>query len=348
MTLDPYNLTPAASLNRVRLVSGAGLVLPAHIEGFTAYGLLGAVAYTELMREADPDGVETTGGTNLTEIVEAWSRSRSTASREAAAYVTREYASRLAFLMATLKLGSHQAREARPEWDESYWRHWATIERLCLAGGLATRAIASAASEKLSDLGIACAIVVAPHPVIAPLLGAARCLNGVAEGYCFDFGQTAVKRGIARFENGELASCAVLEAAPSPVAVSERRPEAMVRIISEAITTSHRLETEVKIAMCLAAYVYGNHPLDPPHAAYADLTGIENLGAWLSAELGAQLHSSVTVRLLHDATSAALSVSPSPRTAVITLGTALGIGFGREQAGDLLPFSPRFEVTGAI
>ena len=76
MPLDPDNLTPAASLNRVRLVSGPTLALPKHLEGRTAEEVLSANAIRCLITEtAAGNGIELGDITNITDRLLAWLRS---------------------------------------------------------------------------------------------------------------------------------------------------------------------------------------------------------------------------------------------------------------------------------
>jgi len=55
----------------------------------------------------------------------------------------------------------------------------------------------------------------------------------------------------------------------------------------------------------------------------------DELGRRVSAELGRP----ITIKLLHDGTAAAATFAGERHTAVITVGTALGIGFPGEAAG---------------
>ncbi len=129
--------------------------------------------------------------------------------------------------------------------------------------------------------------------------------------FVFDFGGTSVKCGIARYESGELASLRVLESLPSPQRVGDRAPQTLAAIIGDTIRSQGLLSGgAVDIAVSIASYVRGNHLLAPPHASYVDIDGIENLGAWLGDQLGALLGLAARVRLVHDGTASALSVSP--------------------------------------
>ncbi len=112
--LDPYNLTPEVSLNRVRLVSGPRLSLPAHLEGRTAQEVLSAEAVRALAGESTvADGLRLGDISNLRELLQAWLRSGGERERQTAQAVFDEHGSRLAYLIAVLRLGEAAARATR-------------------------------------------------------------------------------------------------------------------------------------------------------------------------------------------------------------------------------------------
>ena len=348
MSLNPYNLTPAASLNRVRLVSSPRLKLPAHLEGRTAHEVLSAAAVQGLLEAtAAKRGLSMEHWGHITDMLQTWRTSPQEDPREAAEAVIAEHGRRLASLIAVLKLGEPAARAARPEWDDTYWRHWAAIERVFLAGGLATPELALRTSRHLAGLGVACEVLVAPHAQFAPLVGAARLLDPRNDtAFVFDFGGTTVKRGIATRSAGRLTALQVLQPLPSPRSDGDRSVGALAAIVADTLR-SHGLSLHpAEICISIASYMRDNQPLEPPQAAYVDLSGIDNLGAWLANRLWVDLRVPVTVCLIHDGTASALGVSPSRRTAVITTGTHLGVGFAREDTKGLAPFATGFELIG--
>ncbi|HMA33648.1 MAG TPA: hypothetical protein VKY74_04130 [Chloroflexia bacterium] len=79
--------------------------------------------------------------------------------------------------------------------------------------------------------------------------------------------------------------------------------------------------------------------------AYAQLhTLTDNLGAWLAQQISRRIGRAVAVELVHDGTAAARAYAGAPRTAVIMLGTALGVGFAPE--APLGPVAPDLDVSG--
>jgi len=76
MTLDPAHLTPAASLNRVRIVDLPGVALDDAIRGKTAYELLAARTLADdVRRHADVLGLDALRGASDTTLLPAFARS---------------------------------------------------------------------------------------------------------------------------------------------------------------------------------------------------------------------------------------------------------------------------------
>jgi hypothetical protein len=352
--LDPTNLTPAASLNRVRFTTLTGRPIPARMIDWAAHALLSAKALADLTaRSGSPD--------------------------EGA----RRYGERLGWLLVTLRLGDPASRAARPDWDDSYWHHWAGVTTVYLGGGIVGgaigRRIAEQAAHVLAGAGMAdCRVEVAPWPEHLPLIGAARSgadtsppgtpLAGTSAAgtsaartslaAVFDFGQSYIKRAIAEYADGTLA---VLRLAPRlPAALPKlaadadltpdqtlRLGEQMVATMAETWRAAHLVDPSVSstIVASLASYLRDGQPLARQGGAYSSLLGLsDNLANWLGERLTFALGRHVRVRLLHDGTAAAAAVAGEQDTAVIMLGTALGVGFPPAHACS--PIHPRFEVAG--
>ncbi len=300
MPLDPDNLTPAASLNRVRLVSGPTLALPKHLEGRTAEEVLSANAIRSLITEtAAGNGIELGDITNITDRLLAWLRSDREAEHQTAIEVAREHGERIACLISVLKLGEGPARAARPEWDESYWAHWSGVERVWLCGGLAYAEVAAEAERHLARFGVACTVKMAPNAALAPLIGAARCVSGASgTALVFDFGGTLVKRAVARYDAGVLASMRLMPPVPSPQRDGDRSPGALANIILETVRSAGlEMGERIEIGVSMASYLRDNHPLVALHGGYVNVDGVENLGKWLDEYVTRESGAPARVRL---------------------------------------------------
>jgi hypothetical protein len=318
MTLDPANLTPVASLNRLRFTALSGLPIPARMVDWAAYALLSARALADLT-------------------------ARSGSADDAA----RRYGERLGWLLVTLRLGDPVSRAARPDWDESYWRHWAGITTVYLGGSIVSgqigQRIAEQAARTLAGAGMSeCRVLVAPWPEQLPLTGAARSVpDAPAAAVVFDFGQSFVKRAVARYRDGALMSLAVLprqraalpEFPPGTEPTVEQTrvlADAIIEIIAETWRAVRAVEPAVSltVAASIACYVRDGQPMARRGGAYAYLLDLtDNVANWLSERVSDATGQSLTVRLLHDGTAAATALAGEPHAAVIMLGTALGVGF---------------------
>ncbi len=335
--LDLANLTPVASLNRVRFTELAGLPIPAGMVGWAAYALLSAKALADLT-------------------------TRHGSADEAA----RRFGERLGWLLATLKRGDPASRAARPDWDDTYWGHWAAIRQVFLGGGVVSGSqgpvVAEHAERLLSRVGITnCTVAVAPWPEHLPLVGAARSAHDASATVVLDFGQSFVKRGWALAENGSLTALRLLPRQPArwtdlgsraepPIEDVRALADFMIQSMVDTWRKAQETEPEVSttVATSIASYVHDGQPLPRQGGAYPQLLRLtDNVERWLSERLSEESGRPMAVRLLHDGTAAARALAGEPHAAVITLGTALGVGFP-SSATPCLPLSPRFALLDAV
>jgi hypothetical protein len=87
---------------------------------------------------------------------------------------------------------------------------------------------------------------------------------------------------------------------------------------------------DLAVVISLACYLVNGHTI-PAHlesGCYARLGALtDNLTAFTTEQISQALGRPIYVQLAHDATAAALAYTGWEQTAVITLGTSLGIGF---------------------
>jgi hypothetical protein len=82
------------------------------------------------------------------------------------------------------------------------------------------------------------------------------------------------------------------------------------------------------VSLSLACYLLHGHPPRSEMGFYGRLQLLSpHLQTWLARRLCDALQRKIHLNLLHDGTAAALPYAGSPNTAVILLGTALGVGF---------------------
>ena len=345
MPFDPQRLTPTGSLNRVPFIAARSISMPAEYEGKSAFSLIGTRALDALVLDHREELQLTTDEIASGSLSYAL-RSRLTygdpAVSATASHVVSEYGRRLGYLVAILTRGDAESRAARPEWDESYWVHWGSIERLFLGGGLAWPEMCDAARSLVRASSPGIEVILPPHPTYRPVIGAARSLHvGDGTALVIDFGQTETKRVVVVYRGGTLQRLEALPVMPA----SPLQGMAYIDWIAGAITSSTPAESSVA-SICVSSYLDQNqHPAVYANGRFNDIQGkIANLRDWLSAEVSGRVGRACEVSILHDTTAAGVSLSPASHTAIIMLGTALGSGFPYETDERLTPLAPDFTV----
>jgi len=287
--------------------------------------------------------------------------------RGAAESIARRFGRALGWLILTLKRGDAITRRARPDWDDTYWDHWAGIGTIWLGGGLANGPLGArirrhAAAAMADDEGHACALHMAAHPSLLPLIGAARGVPPTtAAALVFDFGQSAVKRALAFYDGGALTALHLLPslAAPATFSVAGDLTLAQVRDLAdrmvaaiadtwESVRSPGRALVPLLIAS-IASYATDGQPLPRQGGPYSQLHTLSaNTAHWLAHQVSRRVGRPLDVALIHDGTAAARTYADARRmthAAVIMLGTALGVGFVPTH-GALRPLVHNLAVQG--
>lgn len=367
--LDPLNLTPAASLNRVRLLATPPFTLPPEVAGRRAYDLLAARKLAAVVRE-DVAALGLLTGRDvdddtLLRRLDTCFVAPDAAVRAAAEGIARRFGRVLGALVLTLRRGDPAARAARPEWDDSNWDYWAGITMIIIGGGLVSGRLGphlvAQAARTLAEAGMTdCALELAAWPTTLPLIGAARSVppGTAAAALVCDFGHSFIKRARASYADGRLMRLDTLPPRPSrwlgnssaPVPPPEQLAGLAEHIVGTLAETwraeaAPRPDLAPHIVVSLAAYLRDGQPLTSQGGVYAALnTRSPNLARWLADRLSAASGRPFTVTLLHDGTAAARAYAGTPRVAVILLGTSLGGGFAPPAAGSV-PLAADFSVA---
>jgi hypothetical protein len=264
----------------------------------------------------------------------------------------------------TLRRGDAASRAVRAEWDDSYWAYWAGIRRVWLGGGLA----AGALGPYLCDEALAVcqaagygdfSLHVSPYAAALPLVGAARRVPASHRpSLVFDFGSTLIKRAWATDWLGALIRLHRLSTWetgwPAIVAASADEDVRAGQLLDRMVAAMAESWREVEavglrpgpdIVASVAVYVLDGQPQPAQAGVYMELRRItDNVQRRLAREVSRAVGEAVSVTLVHDGTAAASAHAGDKRTAVITLGTALGIGFPPPMMG-LRPLAPGFAVA---
>jgi hypothetical protein len=358
---DPLNLDNRVSLNRTRFANDERI--DQVLRGQEAWSLLSSRVMAEVVKaraahlRLGPDDFENTDALALLD------RCLSRTDWEVAA-VARSLAERfgrdLSDLLSTLVCLGPAGDGLWPAYTE-YWR---SIKTVVLGGGVMRGELGEvmrrACFARLLENGCArLAMGGSRYSQVLPLIGAGRSVEGGSTwALVFDFGSTNVKRGVARYQDGALTALRVKTPLPtnglpdeisgtSDMAVAHRLADFMTRIIVEdwraAVATGESPSNH--IAASIACYLHDGQPL-PYGAGHASLRLLsDNAATYLSRSVSVAVDAPVRVELSHDGTTAARVFAGQPNTAVIMMGTWLGVGFAPEDASAFRPLAPDFTVS---
>ena len=352
--LDPRNLTPDASLNRVRVMDLPNLAVDAGVKGKTGYELVSAATLARLIRpycsvfQLNPTLSDRDLNRAFDRCLSGDDGGSNPSVRKVAAAIAQRIGRNLGYLLLTLKRGDWVNREARSEWDASYWDHWAGINNIRLGGGLVKgglgwhikrHVLAVFEEAGITDFGV----VVSPYGGDLPLVGVARLAPpDIETALVFDMGGTMIKRGCAIYDDyrRELLELRWLPPVPTQWEKFERTlpsgEDAAAALLGHIVATisdtwrtiraNSNLPLTRVVCISMASYLRDGHPMIQ-RGAYGYLRLLtQNLQSELVLQLIRHL-GVVDMQLVHDGTAAAAVYAGGLDAAVITIGTALGIGF---------------------
>lgn len=260
--------------------------------------------------------------------------------------VARKFGRRLGLILLTLKKGEKENRLARSDWDDECWEFWKELDTVILPGGLASGMLGRRFKEYIHnvfDLAGECCyhIRLFDNGSYLGMMGLAqRLLPDGEAGLVLDLGHTRFKRGSARMAGGEIAEFIPMDSLPAMhtgdrydsdddryMAAIELHKYIVRTIASSWRDASRHMTLSSTILVSIANYVKGG-VLNSERGGFSKLSLLgPNYAQILEEELSSELHSELTVRLVHDSTASALYFDGVENAVCITLGTAFGVGF---------------------
>jgi hypothetical protein len=344
---DPYHLRPLASLNRRRLIALPGL--DEGSVGKSGGELLSDLALIELIQphvralqlEGTPDG-------DLPQQLNAVLAGPDGPRRALAESIASEHGRLVGYLIASILLSPHGLTDPMVAWEKAYLEAWRErAQEIVLGGGRANGRLGELTRDAAQEVLIRCGqerkLILADHPSYLPTIGAARSVPPSSHGAAvvFDFGGTMAKRGIAFFDgSGTLWRLRVLPSLDlGDLTWREKTAElgaAMVAIMAETIyewmNAIRAVEPSITLApaiLCsVAAYVEDGEPMHIDRGAYTWLHHLSpDIRAWFCDRIGEAVGRAVEIEFVHDCDVAACALAGRPNTAVLMLGSWLGVGF---------------------
>ncbi len=357
--------TPSnASINRVMVADLPGIPIDAEVKGKKAYHLLSSLALIAYARQYQPalklpiDDAQDTeqARREIPRMVNDYLQAPDPERRMAAQSIAIRLGRNLGHILLTLHRGDTVNQEARPDWSTKEWAHWATISRVYLGGGMMSGTlgeyIAHHAREFLAD--IACSecpeVQLTPYPIGMATVGAGRYLPSTTRhALCFDFGHTLAKRTQLTYTKGTLTQLHTFSPIPTPWswhndpaakhAIEPRDVLAfVVHTVTQTLKTSQSrgVPLDPNLMLSVAAYVHGGQL--GGNGVYATMNHLaEDVGALLTQAIREHTGQQLTMHLIHDGTAAATVHAGKPNTAVLVIGTAIGVGFPPTNAQSLRP-----------
>jgi hypothetical protein len=247
--------------------------------------------------------------------------------------ISLEVGRRLAALVATLRRGPHDpaVSDRTPERVRAL-EEWTAIPDVIVGGGLVAGSwgemVFEAARTELATLEApATQLSLAPNAPYLGLIGAARTGTfDEGEHLVLDAGQTSIKRALAHVSGSELVGLQLLP--PVPFRVGLDVPQAIEAVLDEAPPRSAGLPVPCSIA----SYVRDGQPIIQNASPYERL-------------LDAPRSLLDRLVLIHDGTAAWRGTGRAASSAVIVMGTWLGVGMGPHPGTPLIPLNDNFTVT---
>ncbi len=323
------------SLNRATIVTLDGINPPDGILGLRGYPSLSAAYLLRKIRAQAPHlNLNPDSPALIADLENAFS---DPVFGHAAGRIAQDFGIQLGYLLLMLKRGDAANRAARPDWTDEHWTYWANVENVIFGGGVMGgrfgRKALFAATNLLATHGYPHVnLQLSPYRGDIGLVGLARAVD-VKSALAFDFGQTSVKRAVAQLSKDGIA----LEPMPSLPANcykkeggnllgSQARWEWMLDVIS---TSWQPVEA---IGISIATYL-DNGYLSPTHTdCYGCLHELTDyLPTFMQNQLRKRHAIDIPITIIHDGTAAAAAHTDF-NGVVITVGTALGVGFPEEMS----------------
>ena len=356
---DPYDLRPLASLNKRRFIDLPGI--NRDWVGKTGWEYASKPALVEVIRlHARELGLEDSDPLRYPEHLNIILDSREGTIHDLAASIAREHGRCLGYLLASIRLSPQGLTDPMVPWERAYLQHWREhVQTIVLGGGRASgqlgEIICAAAQDTLARCGLQDLVLErSAYPAYLPLIGLARSIPKGIQGTVavVDFGSSRAKCGLATYQGERVHRLRVLPTKDIVTGKAQEEPARlaaqMMAILSDTVAEVSQDGALAPEVLCsVAAYVENGAPMQLDGGNYTSLHRAHpDVRGWFSRQLSEAAGRSVEVTFYHDCCIAARALAGRTKTAVLMMGTALGIGFVRPAEG-LWPISDEFTILSS-
>lgn len=361
----PFPVSP--SMNQVCIMDLPGMAVPDWVKGKRGFDLLSSFALRQRIQDVSAILQLDPHDPYLLEKFDDCLTAVSSEIRTAARKIAEDYGRSLAYLLLTLKRGDAINQQARADWQPGHWAFWQQIESVWLGGGLLAGNLGQTAvlqaRTMIHENGFpGFRLNLSSNGRHLPLLGVARTAPPETQAMLvFDFGQTAVKRAIAHYHHARLEKVTLLPTLPSICDEVLFPSQDLAEIAQFSVwlldvlaqtwreTAAAQPTLSHTIGVSLACYLLDGQPRPEDVGCYGRMQHLApNLQQFLSDGLRRRLNAAISVNLWHDGAAAGLTQAGVPQTAVLTFGTAMGIGFAPPTLDNLCLVSPTLLIQTTV
>jgi len=350
---NPYDLRPLASLNKRRFIDLPGI--DREWVGKTGWEYASTPALVQAIQPHVQDlGIENAEPERLNSVLVHGDRS----ARDLAVSIAAEHGRRLGYLIASIRLSPQGLTDPMVPWEQAYLQHWREhVRTIVLGGGRANgrlgEIICSTAQRALDLCGLQDLVLeMSEYPSYLPLIGLARSVPKGTPGAVVvtDFGSSRTKRGLAIYQGEQVHRLRVLPTRDIETWRAKEHPAhlatQMMAILSDTVGEADQDTALAPQILCsVAAYVEEGAPMQLDGGSYTSLHRAHpDVRHWFSQQLSQARGTPVQVTFYHDCCIAARALAGRLRTAVVMMGTALGVGFVPPADG-IRPISDQFRLV---
>ena len=350
--LNNDKLADNSSLNRVKIIDIPGANVDLAVKGKQASEIMSLRVLIDYIKEKAEElklDLEKIPEKQLPLYLDKCFNANDLEVRLAAENIARRIGRNLGYILAVLKRGDKINQAARKDWEQKHWEYWQQLEQIILAGGLCNGALGSRFKYYIEQVfketnTAKYKIEIAKQASLTSFIGAARRVSKECQkALVFDFGQSLIKRGLVDFKNGrlekiyQLSSLKAKHTKPYWDYANEKEVKKAAEQLKEyIIAVIDKTWSEVKakgfnpcntISMSIA-----NDLIDGKFVGvgYGKLKHIDDDFKSLAKQrLSNLIGKKIELLFVHDGTAASDAFAGRKNSAILTLGTAIGVGFPR-------------------